>query len=345
MATENTMAIFRHGERAQRLQQQTRAAIDPFIPKEYRQRLHYELFLRCAAAQLEGKQFRAESLIPALATFAMAGILPDKSRHHGYLVPYSGVVTPIFGYQGLIHLAYQARSANGAVLLDVVTDLILDGDEYDDSLPQDEMVRSHRPRGDRDPHEDPKNGLRYAYARFKYGIAIGGIVERYDRIQVLARGELKAVRSDRGDGWKAFPFRMYQKAPIRRACQSGRVELAYMAGMALTAEGAGEGGDIRGYARAVADMARAAGADTNALQDAIGVVEVNEAENEKSATDQYLAAAETIHANLGSNTCTLEQADNYMARLAELRKHYGLAFDEKADALYQAIKREYERNE
>lgn len=335
---ENTMDLYR---RDTALVRRVQGAIDPFVPRSAREQLNHQLFLRCAAQQLDGQVFRPESLVPALATFAAAGILPNKYLHHGYLIVYKGIVTPVFGYQGLIHLAYQAAPASGERLLDVHTDLILDGDDFDADAPLDELVRSHRPRGDRDPRKDPQGRLRYGYARFRYAMPLGKGVHEFERVQVLAEGEMEAVRSGRGDGWKSFPWRMYQKAPVRRACQAGRIQLATLAGLATACERAGESGDPHSYRDAVRAMAAATGAEIPALEESLESLDARR----EDAVAEYAVAAAPFHAAMRAATCTIDDAGRHMMRLRELRAELGVDRDDIADGLFEQIRRECAKDE
>lgn len=262
--SQNTMERFR---RDRDLQDRVHRTLTPMTPRRYRDALPWRMFLTYAAHQLEGKQFDPTSLIMALATFASAGLLPNKYLHHGYLIPYRDkktkkrIVTPIFGYQGLIHLAYMSHSQNGGRLLDVSTGVIFEGDEFEDG-DEDTMVRTHRKRVARsyDGGASKNPGVLLAYARFRYALNLDGMIHQYDRIQCATMDEIRAV--DTGENvWATNWLRMAEKTPVRRACQSGRIELNYAAGMALQAEGMASTGDLAGYARVTQSMAREAGAE------------------------------------------------------------------------------------
>lgn len=309
---DNTMAKFR---KKGPLQDRAKNQITPMIAPEHRNTLSWRMFLRMAAHQLEGKEFNADSLVTALMTFACAGVLPNKYLHHGYLIPYKGVVTPVFGYQGLVHLAYRARGENGAALLDVSTGLVLRDDEYEDGS-DDEIVKTHRVRTERDPRKHPKDDLILAYARFRYGVPIGGQVHEYERIQVSRPGEIRAIDTGR-NVWKSHPQRMIEKTPIRRACASGRVQLAYMAGMALSAEGQAAGGNLAGYAQTVQGLAAQQGVE----HDIAGIVDIEPAP-EWSASE-YLKRVAPIHALLKDETTTRKAAEGHIGRLSAIAKEMG----------------------
>ncbi len=343
--SQNTMMLFRGKDNDRR--DAIEYGITPFIPRAHREHLHWGMYLRCAAHQLEGKEFSPETLLPALLTFALAGILPNKFNHFGYLIPYRSnkkkkiIVTPVFGYQGLIHLAYQARSANGAVLLDVQTDYIAGSDEYDKTSKPEEMVRTHRPLGARNPTIKPED-FRLAYARFKYAIPIGSAVHEYERIQVATSGEIANVDSGK-NVWKSHWARMATKTAIRRACASGRVELAYLAGMALGAEGQAQS-DPGQYMQAIESAAIDHGLPPNTMEMLAGA---QEAVVDSWSVDDYLLAATPIHVAMGEATCSLEKARQLAERLGDLRNEMGAPenhIDEIAAQRLETIQAEYDKN-
>lgn len=313
-------------------------AIMPFIPRAMRESLNWQLFLRCAMQQLEGVSFQPLSLIPALVTFAMAGILPNKFQRHGYLIPYKGIVTPVFGYQGLIELAYRATPASGARLLDVRTGLILADDEFDADADVDTMVLSYRPRGRRDPRKDPSDSLVLAYARFRYGVPIGAHVHEHERIQVAHPGEVAAARAaaQTAKVWKTYPVRMITKVPIRRACASNRVQLSYLAGMAVAAEGHALGRDVAGYLSAVNAVAE----DYKVHMPAIDVPagpDAQAADTAGAPASEYLTAARPIHEQLQKPDTTLASAQQLMTTLDQLRKEMRLPKDFHDDIATDAL--------
>jgi recombinational DNA repair protein RecT len=323
---QHTMVLFKGSPEENKRIQAIRHGIVPMIPEQHRRSLRWDMFLRCAAQQLEGKEFSPETLLPALMTFAMAGILPNKYNHHGYLIPYrhtkSGktIVTPVFGYQGLIHLAYQSRSANGARLLDVRTGHILESDDYDSSADSEGMVLSHRARGARNPTKKPKDFL-LAYARFVFGVPIGHQIHTYERIQVSTSGEVAAV--DKGTNvWKSHWTRMAEKTPTRRACASGRVELAYLAGAALSAEGYAQSSPGQ-YMTAVQEMAGNQGHPHSMVVEGLEEARESVAVEETWSTDRYRETAKFVHVALGAEGITLEKARELSERLAGIREEMG----------------------
>lgn len=319
--SKNTMALFRSDRE---WQLRAREQIEPMIPPEHRRALPWTMFLRMAAHQLEGKEFDANSLITALLTFAVSGILPNKYLHLGYLIPYKDrkkgktIVTPVFGYQGLLHLAYRARGENEAVLLDVKTGLVLRDDEYDDGG-EEEIVRTHRVRTDRNPTVHPGADLVLAYARFRYGVPIGPGVHEYECIQVSRPGEIAAVDT-KSNVWASHPQRMMQKTPIRRACASGRIELGYLAGLALTAEGQAARGDVAGYAQTVQVLASERGVEHN-IEGIITAVKTDT--TPKFSSDEYLKAATPIHERLAESAVTYREAEDLMVRLGQIAESMG----------------------
>jgi hypothetical protein len=258
MARNNGMALVRADNK---LKTTVNNAITPFLNRDMRrQGVDATMFLRLAAQQLEGADFRPDTLGPALLTFAMAGILPNKFLGHGYLIPYRGVVTPVFGYKGLIELGSRARPANGAVLTSKRFDVVLEDDEFDLSLGREQACVQHVFQSDRDPRSmDVYKRCQWAYAVFTYAVNVGGVIHQYHEVELMGKGDLEASRNmsraTKGP-WKDWPVRMAQRVPVRRVCASGRIPLGAYPGAALAAEGAAEVGAFADYLRTLQQSAQ-----------------------------------------------------------------------------------------
>lgn len=260
MAQENGMALMRTDAG---LRTRTINTLERFIPRELRSSgaMTGMAFLQMASAQLEGKKFKVATLPAALMTFAMAGILPNKALGHGFLIPFGGVVTPVFGYKGLLELAARARPANGARVLGCRANTVQEGDRWDESCDIGEAIRAHRPAQDRDPRQ-LGDGLIGAYAEFRMVIDLGSRAHEYRVWEWMPAGEIwaakassAAVRAKRtGSPWFNWPERMARVAVIRRACRSGVVPLGYLAGSVVGLQGVLEAGRAQQYMKGLREI-------------------------------------------------------------------------------------------
>lgn len=220
-----------------------------FIPQKQRESVHPGLFMHFAFQQLAGKTFKHETLAPALLTFAMAGLVPNQALGFGYLVPYGSIVTPVFGYRGMIELARRATYHDGRVLMDARGDVVMRGENFDLSRGIVGAVLGHQPTHDRTPTDIAE--VLYAYAHLRYAVPVAGHVHEFDVVELMSRANIDAIKSKayKHGPWKDWPLRMASKLPISRLCRSGRVPLGYLAGAMLNASSAAGAGRMSDYQR------------------------------------------------------------------------------------------------
>jgi hypothetical protein len=269
------------------------ASLGYFVPQPVRQRgsVTGDLFMRFAFQQLDGKDFRPQTLGPALLTFAMLGLMPNPALGLGYLIPYKGTVTAVIGYKGWQELARRARPEDGRVLLDCRSDVVCQGEDF---APYERGVEAsvlgHVPKA-RDIGS--LDGVQWAYADFKYGVPFGTLVHEYHVIELMERDTLMGVRAtsatmrmrDRAKQaqtpWFKWPHRMAQKLPISRLCRSGRVPLGYLAGAVSNASERAEAGDLAGFRTMLHSAMEDARADMRAkpgvgmLEDGFAAIDVD----------------------------------------------------------------------
>ena len=354
-------------------------AIDPFLPTSLRERgaLTGPLFLRCAAQQLQGKAFDPDTLGPALLTFALAGILPNAAIGHGYLVPYSGKVTPVFGYKGLLELARRARPADGRVMLDGRDVVVVAGERFDPEVDGFERaILHHTPSATRDPRS--LDGVEYAYAHFRYAAPIAGQVHEFHVVELMGRGELEAARdaaASKGGPWRTWPQRMAAKTPILRLCRSGRVPLGYLVGAVTEATQSAEAGNLAGYRDILAgalESARAANpaaarAPVGILEDGLAALDGDDVDAPGAFGDENLASSRRAPANGNATgarsgsapdldayvrdvadiwsaleSCPASEIESYYQRGKQIAAAHGVTRTEKLDGLYARAKREAE---
>lgn len=309
MATNSTQALAKIGAQAKRI-----AAWLP--PDTLGPRFNPRWFLGFAKYQLQNlydendRKVRKDPTIPklkivdgsiatSLVTFAMAGLVPNPALGLGYLVPYKpaksewSVLTPIFGYKGLIELARRSGGQRFRVR-EVRSGVICEGDRFDDSLSTEEMIRGHRPATERSQESFSK--LLYAYCAVRQVDHFG----EFWQTLLQTRGDVETLRrrsaAQKGP-WVDWPLQMAAKGPIRRIITSGQVPVDYLAGTAVSAEAHA---DAQRYdqARAAFQAAQQAGVGEGQGawidEAACEVIEATEAAEESPAAEPATSVKERV---------------------------------------------------
>lgn len=210
----------------------------------------------------------ARSIYLAVVTFVQARIVPNKALGLGYFIPYSGVVTPIFGYRGLLQCAYResgARVAYGQV--------VVKGDSWDRSMPWHDRWLSWEPGPDHRP-EAPIESYVAAFSRFRWA-------DGFDDVFTMGGEELR-TRAERAKGgkrsspWGDWSLQMAAKTVLRRHITSGRI-LWSGDGFLPQADALAEAGQMRDLACALA--ARDADVPDAARQQLVELAEQVEADH------------------------------------------------------------------
>jgi recombination protein RecT len=148
------------------------------------------------------------SLVGAVIQCAQLGLEPDGVLGHAYLVPFSGKVTFIAGYRGLIDLARRSGQIES-----IAAHIVHDGDTFDFAYGLNERL-DHKPvLAAEDTPEAPVVAV-YAYAKLKDG----GFA-----FEVMSKGQVEAVRGRSKAGkngpWVTDWEEMARKTVIRRLCK------------------------------------------------------------------------------------------------------------------------------
>jgi len=213
-------------------------------------------------AKAEALQIIPQSIVTALVTFAVAGLRPNSLTGMGYLIPYGAgksqwsVLTPVFGYKGLKQLA-RAAGSPGYFVREIRSGVIGASEEafiarlQAGELPREIVLASHIPAG-----IVTADDIAYAYSLYR---AADGAGEFYAS-EIMTREQVLAIkgRSKASDGgpWGSDFARMAEKCPVRRQIAAGNVPVEYYAAVAVSVEGAAEGGNFSLMRSAMAEVER-----------------------------------------------------------------------------------------